>query len=1606
MRRILLLVWLLLIHAAAASLEARSVLNFPRLSFEQNTLTGIAIVNPTDQLAAVTLTAFGTDGRPLAASGLQNPAQLTIAANQQTAKLTSELFGSGVDPSTVAWFQATSSVDGLAGFFLFLNGSITVFDGADLPESASAIIFNLVRQDLGFSTELNIVNPGDGVANIELRLMGAGMSPPARTLTLAAKGVARIDPASFFGISTLSPGAYVAVSSNVEVAGFEFVKSSTGDLLGLNARNASEQLSELNFPQMAVLGPWKTELGLLNYSTKQVTVTVTAYRADGTPYASPNLKNNPVTRTLEAGGSLREDVEAMFGFTGPNALDGWIQAQSSAAAINGYVTYGLPSIGSLAAVAGSGQGRTRAIFSHIATSQGFFNGIAILNSGTGAGAKSAVTAANVRVLAIRPNGQILGSYDTVLQPRQRISKLIDELIPAAAGQSGGLIWVKSDSPVNLTSLFGTSNGAVLANIPAQPAPDSYNPDSGPAADLSVNKSAAPNPVIVGNNLTYTVTVTNNGPSAATAVALTDSLPAGVTFVSANATQGSCAQSGGSLNCNLGTLANNAVATVTIIVTPAAAGTITNTAGVRGNELDPNSANNTAAVTTTVNSPNSADLSIVKTGSPNPVTVNSNLTYLITVTNGGPSAATGISVTDTLPPGVTFVSATPTQGTCGSAGGTLTCDLGSLPLAAVLRITIVVTPRSTGTISNTASVKANETDPNLANNVATATTTVSAANNPDLSIAKSHSGNFTVGTNGVYTVTVQNVGSAATTAVIIVTDALPSGLSFVSATGTGWSCSASGQVVTCSNGGPIAAGSGSSITLTVSPTTAGTVTNTVSVSTSGDTNAANNSASDPTTISAALAPDLSVAKSHTGSFTVGTNGVYTITVQNIGSAATTAAITVTDVLPSGLSFVSGTGTGWSCSAAGQTVTCTNAGPLAAGASSSITLTVSPGTAGTVTNTVSVSTSGDTNSSNNSASDLTTVNGVPDLSISKNHGGSFTVGTNGSYTITVQNVGSGPTTGLITVTDTLPAGLTYFSGTGSGWSCSPAGQTVTCTNSGPIAAGSNSTITLTVSPTTPGSVTNSVTVSTSGDSNAANNSTTDPTTINGVSDLSITKTHSGNFTVGVNGVYTITVQNVGSAATGAITVTDVLPTGLSFVSGTGTGWGCSAAGQTVTCTNPGPLAVSASSTITLTVGVAAAAVPSVTNTATVSTSGDNNAANNSSSNPTTVNGVPDLSITKTHSGNFTVGVNGTYTITVQNVGSGATTATITVTDTLPAGLGFVSGTGSGWSCSAAGQTVTCTNAGPIAVSASSSITLTVSVAAGAAPSATNNASVSTSGDTNAANNSTSDPTTVTPSADVRITSQTNPGSCSVPCSSVTFTIVVNNAGPSTVTAATLTDTLPLDPAGSGATVATYLNSTGSDAGVSCSPSGVLVNCTLPTMASGASVTVKITMSIDDTAQGRNITNNASVSAGGGVTDPNSANNSSSSSMPVFPTNIIMDLAVTSFTGSPSTGTVNSTTFTYTAGVINNGPSSSQNVTFTLTLGKTPSGASGSFTGGGGGTCSVAGSTVTCNLGTLKRSDTRTITVTTKFSATGTAFTNTANVTFGTQTGGLTGGTSSDP
>ena len=188
-----------------------------------------------------------------------------------------------------------------------------------------------------------------------------------------------------------------------------------------------------------------------------------------------------------------------------------------------------------------------------------------------------------------------------------------------------------------------------------------------------------------------LTVGNSGPRAATGVQLTDTLPAGVTFESAVPSQGTCSHTSGTVSCSLGTIANGGRRDAsTIKVRPQNTGSITNTASVASNLNDPTPANNTASATTTVNP--AADLAVTKTDSPDPIAVGQQLTYAVGVQNLGPSSATGVTLTDTLPAGVTFNSATPTQGSCSQSAGTVTCSLGTIANGATPSVSIKVTPQ--------------------------------------------------------------------------------------------------------------------------------------------------------------------------------------------------------------------------------------------------------------------------------------------------------------------------------------------------------------------------------------------------------------------------------------------------------------------------------------------------------------------------------------------------------------------------------------------------------------------------------------------------------------------------------------------------------------------------------------------------------------------------------------------------------------------------------------------------------------------------------------------------------------------------------------------------
>ena len=179
--------------------------------------------------------------------------------------------------------------------------------------------------------------------------------------------------------------------------------------------------------------------------------------------------------------------------------------------------------------------------------------------------------------------------------------------------------------LTLNTTANTPVGNHAFNVNAQSGPTSHsfgamlNVVSPSSADLSLTKTASPNPGQAGVPLSYRLVVTNNGPATATNVQVADTLPAGVNFVSTSTTQGSCSGSS-TVSCNLGSLAVGAIAIVTIVVTPSAAGQVVNSASATANEPDPDSSNNTASTTT-----------LIQPAAPSPVMLDDNLTVSTVIT---------------------------------------------------------------------------------------------------------------------------------------------------------------------------------------------------------------------------------------------------------------------------------------------------------------------------------------------------------------------------------------------------------------------------------------------------------------------------------------------------------------------------------------------------------------------------------------------------------------------------------------------------------------------------------------------------------------------------------------------------------------------------------------------------------------------------------------------------------------------------------------------------------------------------------------------------------------------------------------------------------------
>jgi uncharacterized repeat protein (TIGR01451 family) len=625
------------------------------------------------------------------------------------------------------------------------------------------------------------------------------------------------------------------------------------------------------------------------------------------------------------------------------------------------------------------------------------------------------------------------------------------------------------------------------------------------SDLQIVKSVDDSTPNVGQNVTFTIEVTNNGPADATGVEMTDLLPDGYEFVSSSETLNSGVWT-------IGNLANGASVQMTIVAKVLVSGTYLNTASVDGEQDDPTPGNNEDDAETT---PERADLSIVKTVDEPLPAVGDNVVFTLEVTNNGPSDATGVEMTDLLPDGYEFVSSSETLNS-----GVWT--IGNLANGASVQMTITAKVLASGTYLNSASVDGEQDDPNPDNNQDDA----EASPNPriDLAILKTvDNGTPNVGSNVVFTIEVSNNGPSDATGVEM-TDLLPDGYEFVSSSETlnsgVWSI------------GNLASGASTQMTITAKVLASGTYLNTATVDgTEEDTDPDNNSddaETDPTP-----QVDLAIVKTvDNGTPNVGSNVVFTIEVSNNGPSDATG-VEMTDLLPDGYEFVS------------SSETLTNGvwsiGNLANGGSVQMTITAKVLASGTYLNTATVDgTEEDTDPDNNSDDAETDPTPQVDLAIVKTvDNGTPNVGSNVVFTIEVSNNGPSDATG-VEMTDLLPDGYEFVSSsetlTNGVWSI------------GNLANGGSVQMTITAKVLASGTYLNTATVDgVEDDTDPLNNTDdaeTDPTP---QIDLAVVKTVDEPLpNVGDNVIFTIQVSNNGPSDATGVEMTDLLPDGYEFFS----------------------------------------------------------------------------------------------------------------------------------------------------------------------------------------------------------------------------------------------------------------------------------------------------------------------------------------------------------------------------------------------------------------------------------------------------------------------------
>jgi uncharacterized repeat protein (TIGR01451 family) len=741
--------------------------------------------------------------------------------------------------------------------------------------------------------------------------------------------------------------------------------------------------------------------------------------------------------------------------------------------------------------------------------------------------------------------------------------------------------------------------------------------------------------------------------------------------------------------------------------------------------------------------------------------------------------------------------------------------------------------------------------------------------------------------------------------------------------------------------------------------------------------------------AECSPDLTITSTHIDNQYRGNAFTYSLLVTNVAAlASTNGVVTVTDVLPFGLTLTGASGMGWTCTTVQQTATCTTPNVLTIGSSYpaiTVNATVAANAPDSMINTATVSGGGDMYTANDTATDPTNVTSVTDLAVTIAATPAVNAGGNITCTNTVTNNGPSDATNAF-LTQAIPANTTFSSiAAPAGWICStPAvGGTgfISCTALNfAIGASVNIPVVFTVpAGTASGTVINEAASvsSLTLDANTANNTASAITTVgtSATADLAVMDSAAPNPVARNNNiVYTQTVTNNGAAAATTATFTESTPTNTTFQSLTSpTGWTCTVptVGQTgtITCNRASvPAGYSGTFVLTVLVGNGAPYNGTISNTVTVGAANDSVAANNSDTAAVLVERTTqaDIGLATVGSPNPVIaGDTISYTQVISANGP-ATAGAITFTQNTPAGTKFQSVTApDGLSCTTPAVngtgTITCTAAAGATPGFSANITVLLNVNSNATGSITSTATVTEAGVTDpiTTNNTTTTVTTVSTSMDLMLATTATPAVVTAG-NNITYQHTVTNTGPSAAATVSFSEAIPANT--------TFVSLTQPAGWSTCSKPAVgatgTITCNIASLAPGVTaITIVVKVNSGVTA-GTIITGSATVSTT--TYDTNPGNSSTVLTTPVVSSGQA-DLSVTN-AGSPI-GVMAGSNITYAQVVTNNGPAAAANLTFTDVLPANTVFAS--FAAPVGWTCSTpavgSAGTVSCTSASLAASAT---------------------------------------